>query len=322
MAKKLKILVIRFSSIGDIVLTTPIIRCLKEQLNADVDFLTKDSFKTLLASNPNINRVFHSGVEFEELIKDLKTVGYDHIIDLQNSIRSLKVRSALKVNSFTYSKNRFKRFLLLKFGKDVQKNHVVDRYFSTIETLNVKDDNKGIDYFLNDSTSVNFDTNQDYLTWCIGGTHEPKRLSAEQISKVISKLNKPVVLLGSKGDKELSSKIVELSNSSNLFDFCGETSLEESALLIKESKIVLSNDTGMMHIASAYNAPIISFWGCTKPSLGFYPYQANEKSIQLISSLAEKPCSKHGKKCNFQTDGCIKTIKPQEILEAISKIQS
>lgn len=318
MVKRLRILLIRFSSIGDIVLTTPIIRCLHEQLDADVDFLTKKKFKDLLHNNPKINKIYFPGEDFNQLICRLKENKYDYIVDLQNNIRSFKIRSGLGIKSFTYSKNRFKRFMLLKFGVDAQKNHVVDRYFRSITELKVTNDEKGIDFYTN--KAPNFNLKQDYISWVIGGTYESKRLSPKQISEVISKLDFPVCLLGSKTEKSISSEILKLSQSHTIYDFCGETSIEESAFLISKSILVLSNDTGMMHIASAYDIPIISFWGCTKPSLGFYPYKANNKSVELITPLSKKPCSKHGKKCNFKKEGCIKEISPEKIYETINTI--
>ena len=108
--------------------------------------------------------------------------------------------------------------------------------------------------------------------------------------------------------------------SNNVYDFCGETSIEESAYLIRNSKLVLTNDTGMMHIASAFDTPIISFWGCTKPSLGFSPYMAAKKSKCIITSFSDAPCSKHGKYCKFQSKGCIKEIKPKIIYEAVVRL--
>ena len=253
MAEKLKILIIRYSSIGDIILTTPIIRCLKHQLNADIDFLTKKSFASLLVSNPYINDIHTLNDVNKKLIQILQSNNYDHVVDLQNNLRSLKIRTALKVNNHVYFKSNFKRHLLINFGVDLLKNHVVDRYFNTIKKLNVVNDNKGIDYFINGSPNVEFNTKQEYITWCIGGTHEHKKLSCTQITEVISKLNMPILLIGGPEDKKLGYEIMKKANSDNVYDFCGKTSFEESAYLIKESKLVLTNDTGMMHIASAFN---------------------------------------------------------------------
>lgn len=318
MSKRLRILVIRFSSIGDIVLTTPVIRCLHQQLNADVDFLTKECFKSLLNKNFRINKTYGFSRDLTKLISVLKLNKYDYIVDLQTNVRSFKIRSGLGVKSFTYSKKRFNRLMLLKFGVHKQSDHVVDRYFEAIKELEVTNDQQGIDFYT--QKTANFNLKKSYISWVIGGTYEPKRLSPQQISDVVSRLKVPVYLIGSEAEKNISSEVLRICSSDTIFDFCGKTSIEESAFLISKSDLVLSNDTGMMHIASAYDVPIISFWGCTKPSLGFYPYKANKKSIELISNTSNKPCSKHGKKCNFRKDGCIKEISSNSIYNAIKSI--
>ncbi len=320
MSNKLKILVIRLSSIGDIVLTTPLIRCLKQQANAEIDYLTKRRYKDLLISNPNIREIFCLGEGSKNTLEILRKKEYDLVVDLQNNFRSLKVRLSLGLKSYVFSKENFKRYLLIYFGVDLLKNHIVDRYFKTVEQFGIKNDNQGIDYFLNKDLNVEFNINQDYIAWNIGAAHEPKKLSVTQISAVINQLDIPVVLIGGITEKKMSDKIISTTHSSNVYDFCGDLSFEESAYLIKNSKMVLTNDTGMMHIASAFNSPIISFWGCTKPSLGFHPYMPNEKSEHIIINLSKRPCSKYGKSCRFFEKGCIKKINSSEIYNTIIRL--
>ena len=320
MQEPLKILVIRFSSIGDIILTTPIIRCLKQQLNADVDFLTKTQYHELLTGNPYINKIITTKNSTNFILENLRANSYDVIIDLQNNFRSFKLRLALGVKSYTFSKQNFKRYLLIYFGVDLLKNHVVDRYFKAVADLNVYNDEKGIDYFIKDAPKIDFNINQNYICWCIGGAHSKKKLSALQISHVINNIDLPILLLGGNEDKPLSAEVIKHTKTNNIYDFCGKTTIEESAYLIKESQLVLSNDTGMMHIASAFNVPIISFWGCTRPELGFAPYLPNASSVQLITNKSDRPCSKHGKHCKIQAKGCIKEIDEGIIFKNIKSL--
>ncbi|MAJ90181.1 MAG: hypothetical protein CMD08_02795 [Flavobacteriales bacterium] len=320
MPENIKILVIRFSSIGDIILTTPVVRCLRSQLNAKIDFLTKAAYKQLLVSNPNINEVISLEQHKNDMLKVLRSKEYNFVIDLQSNFRSFKLRLMLGVKSYTFSKDTFKRYILIYFGINLLKNHIVDRYFRAVSKLNVCNDEKGLDYFLSNSMLIDFDVDQDYICWCIGGAHKRKQLSSIQVANVISQLEMPVLLLGSAEEKQLSVDIITNIKSNNVYDFCGETSIEESAYLIRNSKLVLTNDTGMMHIASAFDTPIISFWGCTKPSLGFSPYMAAKKSKCIITSFSDAPCSKHGKYCKFQSNGCIKEIKPKIIYEAVVRL--
>ena len=320
MSKKLKILVVRFSSIGDIILTTPILRCLKSQLNCDIDFLTKRTYQSVLFSNPNIRDIYTLKEKSNDTINFLRNKEYDIIIDLQNNLRSLKIRLALKIKSFVVNKANIKRYILIYFGINLFNNHIVDRYFKTVRHLKVYNDNKGIDYIISNQPKLNFKTDKVYISWCIGGTYEAKKLSVKQIANVINKLNIEVVLIGGADEKKMAAEIIKNTMPKKVYSFCGEISIEESALLIKKSSVFLTNDTGMMHIASAFNIPIISFWGCTKPSLGFSAYMPNKKSENLIVELSKRPCSKHGKYCRFQSKGCIKEIDYATIYKAITSL--
>jgi ADP-heptose:LPS heptosyltransferase len=301
-------------------LTTPIIRCLKDQLDVDIDFLTKDRYQDLIIPNPNIRDVITLD-SMSKTIALLKFREYDFVIDLQNSFRSFIIRSVLAAKSFSFSKYNFRRYLLIYCGINLLNNHIVDRYFTSVDKLNIYNDNKGINYFFaSKKYKIDFNTKQEYVCWCIGGTYENKRLSAMQIINVISQIDIPVLLIGSKSEKKISSKIVNSIHCDNVFDLCGETSIDESAYLMKKSKIVLTNDTGMMHIASAFDIPIISFWGCTKPELGFYAYQSNIKSQNITTSISVKPCSKHGKSCRFTKKGCIKQIDEDLIVTTVKTL--
>jgi len=312
-SNKPKILVIRLSAMGDIVLTTPVIRALNQQLKAKIDFLTKPQYVSLLESNTYINRIFSLNDKVDFLQKNK----YDYVVDLQNNLRSWQIRSKIQTKSFVFNKKTLRRYLLIYFGIDLLKNHVVDRYFATVASLNVVNDNQGLDFNVSSSVKPEFNTSQSYIAWCIGGTHNPKKLSAKQITQVVSKLKIPVVLLGGNNDLDIAKEIINNGECKSVYNFCGKLSVQESSYLIKESKMLLTNDTGMMHIASALKMPIISFWGCTKPSLGFTPYMTDPSSIKIISKRSAKPCSKHGKHCKYGKNGCIKEIDPQLIYDSV-----
>ena len=298
---------------GDIVLTTPVIRALNQQLKAKIDFLTKPQYVSLLEGNTYINRIFSLNDKVDFLQKNK----YDYVVDLQNNLRSWKIRNKIQTKSFVFNKKSLRRYLLIYFGIDLLKNHVVDRYFATVASLNVVNDNQGLDFNVSSSVKPEFNTSQSYIAWCIGGTHNPKKLSAKQITQVVSKLKIPVVLLGGNNDLDIAEEIINNVECKSVYNFCGKLSVQESSYLIKKSKMLLTNDTGMMHIASALKMPIISFWGCTKPSLGFTPYMTDPSSIKIISKRSAKPCSKHGRHCKYGKNGCIKEIDPQLIYDSV-----
>ena len=317
MQKQLKILVIRFSSIGDIILTTPVVRCLKLQTNAKVHYLTKKKYKSLLYSNDYIDQLFLLDNNFNSLLKQLEYECYDYVIDLHNNLRTKYLKLKLNVKAYSLSKDIIKRFLLINFGANLLNNHVVERYFKTIKFLNITDDNKGIDFTLNKEEIIDYNFKQDYLAWCIGGTYNQKKLSVNQIKEVVEKINIPVVFLG--GDKEAfyAQEVVRVSKHQKLVNFCGKLSINQSAYIIKYSKLFLTNDTGLMHIATSFKVPILSFWGCTKPSLGFYTFQPKMLSKNIVAKNSTRPCSRHGNYCRYYKEGCVKTIAPQKIVDNI-----
>ena len=313
-SKSLKILVVRYSSIGDIGLTTPVLRILKNQLNAEVHYLTKKEYSSILKNNPNINKLYSIENSILELRQHLQKEKYDYVIDLHNNLRS----SLLISLGFTvkrYVKSNFKKFLFRNFGINLLKNkHVVDRYLDTISFLNVKNDGKGLEYYIDDQVSLDFDLNQKYIAWAIGGSQIQKQISANQITKISERLNFPIVLIGSEEEKSTGDLIEENCKELVIKNFCGVLDLDQSALIVKHSFCLFSNDTGMMHIGAALNKKIVSFWGCTKPDMGFYPYVNEEKSLLIVSPNSKRQCSKHGDSCRYSKDGCIKLIEIDENL--------
>lgn len=320
MNRKTKILIIRFSSIGDIILTTPVIRCIKLQYkNAELHYLTKYKYKDILLQNPYLDLCHYFDNNFSELIKNLKQEKYDIIIDLHNNMRSKMLRLALATKNYVYNKENFKKFLLINIGLNFSKLHTVDRYFLPLKDLQIKNDNNGLDIFIDDNYNVNFNTSQKYISWCIGGSYENKKLSDEQIVYVCDKLNLPIVFIGGSNENDLAEKIITKSSNNKLYNFCGKINFSESSFLVKKSNLLLTNDTSILHVGSAFKLPTISFWGCTKPELGFRSY-LNPLSYEIRSEY-RRPCSKHGKNCRVLTNGCVKTIKPEIIYKKVKEIE-
>ena len=316
MIKKQKILVIRFSSIGDIILTTPVVRVLKQN-DYIIHFLTKFENISTIENNIFIDKIYVINKSIFEIINDLKNEKYELIVDLHNNIRSNILRIILNIKTLKIRKNNLNKLLYINFGINFLKNqHIVDRNLNTISSLiNYKIDNKGLDFFIDSKTSKNYILNYTYIVWSLAGSHQNKKLNFNIINEVLSKIKTPIVFIGGQDDFDLADKLLK-SNNKALYNFCGKTTLNESALIINNSVLLLSNDTGMMHIGSALKKPIISFWGCTKPTLGFYPYQTNNFSQLIISKKYDRPCSRHGQRCRGKNK-CISSITPDEILNKI-----
>ena len=319
-----KVLIIRFSSIGDIVLTSPIIRCIKNQKKCIIHFLTKQKYIELISYNPYLDKVFC----LESFDYNLNRHRYNLVIDLQKNLKSFFVGQFIKEKFqskyVTFNKKNIEKWLLVNFKKDYLKNeHIVTRYFFALRKLNLMNDGKGLDYFINpDLVEKNIPTSftfkQPFYVWIIGGSYENKKISAEQIIGVCSKISEPVLFLGGGEEKKTAKKICKAVERSNFYNLCGVLNYDQSAYIIKNSSLVLTNDTGFMHVASSFKKKIISFWGCTKPSLGMFPYKV-DFNIQIIGNTKKIPCSKLGDRCRKKRI-CIKQIRVNDILNAIKKL--
>ena len=311
-----KFLIIRFSSIGDIVLTTPVVRCLKQQFpDAEVHYVTKKSYKMLLENNPYIDTVFTLEKSLNDLVKQLKSEDYDYVIDLHNNLRTSLIKFRLGVKSFSFDKLNFQKWLLVKFKKDfMPKIHIVDRYMKTVESLGVKNDNKGLDYFIPEKDEVPMDWlpeshQNNYAVYAIGGQHETKKLPLHKMLELCQTIKLPLVLIGGKEDAVIGEQLSVSIKNSPIFDTCGKMNLNQSASIIQKAEIVYTHDTGMMHVASALKKKVISIWGSTVPEFGMYPYQTDYEVIEN-KDLNCRPCSKIGySKCPLGHFKCMNELK-------------
>ena len=300
----MKFLVIRFRSIGDIVLTTPVVRCLKQQMpDAEIHYLTKFSFHKVIASNPYIDKFFYLQDDWDLIVHELKEENYDYIIDLHHNLRTLKLKKELKVKSFAFNKLNIEKWLLtnLKINRlpDV---HIVDRYMDTLKTFGIKNDGKGLDYFIPKDEEIK---QQDlphshsvgYIGLVIGAAHATKKLPVHQLKELCLSLDHPIVLLGGPEDKIIADEVASVDNI-KIYNACGKFSINESADLVLKAKLIITHDTGLMHIAAAFKKPVISIWGNTVPDFGMEAYYGSNNQIPnskfQITNLRCRPCSKIG----------------------------
>lgn len=302
----MKILIIRFSSIGDIVLTTPVMRCLKNQLGATVHYLTKKQNKSLVEHNPNIDKIHvleDSGLL--QLIEILRQEKYDHIIDLHHNIRTALIKFCLFRPSHTFAKLNFQKWLMVNFKKGGPCQHIVDRYLETCSHLGVKNDGKGLDFFWDKTKERYFNQQLDnlclvpfnYTVLAIGAAHFTKRIPLVKLKELVTVLSGKILIIGGKDELSIANELMELKNP-NLISGVGKLSLDGSAFVISKALKVVSPDTGMMHIAAAFQKPIISVWGSTVPEFGMTPYYATKtekkNSVVEVQGLSCRPCSKIG----------------------------
>ena len=321
----MKILIIRFSSIGDIVLTSPIIRCVKNQLaNSEVHYLTKNSFKEILSSNPFVSKIYTIEKEVSEVINQLKEEKYDLIIDLHDNIRSHQVSSALKTKTVRYNKQRFKRFLLTAFKINLLNNHVVDRYFTAVKKLNVINDGKGLDYFIPEKDEIPpanlpFTHLAGFCVIVVGAKHFTKTIPLDKLKELCEKITIPIMLIGGLEDAYTGTQLEAIDNF-KIYNACGKFNINQSASIIKKAKFVITGDTGMMHIAAALNKRIISIFGGTEKRLGFTPYNTNTSQNVMIenTNLSCRPCHKHGlPACPKNHFKCMNELDMQKVIDVL-----
>lgn len=326
-----KLLIVRFSSIGDIVLTTPVIRCVKQQWHGDVEvhYITKRQYAFLLEQNPYVDRIHTIERSTNEIIEELRDIGFDYIIDLHHNARSFFLKRKLKpALAFAFNKLNREKWLLVNFGINQLPNvHIVDRYLETLKAFKIENDKRGLDYFLPEADKVEMDKlppefQSGYLTFVIGGQHRGKKLPPEKIARLCSELQYPVVLLGGKEDEDAAAKILSLQTGKT-WNAVGKFNFNQSASLIDQSVAVISHDTGLMHVAAAFKKPVISVWGGTVPEFGMSPYLPGEGShIVEPRHLKKRPCSKLGNRCKYKPCRCVEEVSEHEIVEHAIRIVS
>ncbi|MEO6948265.1 MAG: glycosyltransferase family 9 protein [Ginsengibacter sp.] len=296
----MKILIIRFSSIGDIVLTTPVIRCLRKRFpEAVIHYLTKEKYGQILLPNPYLDKVLFLSDNLDETISEIRSELYDYVIDLHHNLRTLRIRKALKKIKFhSFPKLNIEKWIYTNFKLNVMPaKHIVDRYLETVSEMGVVNDGMGLDFFIPEEDKVKredlpFSHIHGYIAMVIGAAHYTKRLPPEKLKELVTKIDFPIVLLGSKEDAE-NGDFIASDEPVKIYNACGKFSLTESADIIRNSKLVISHDTGLMHIAAAFEKTILSVWGNTVPSFGMVPYKTRYEVFQ-INNLLCRPCTKTG----------------------------
>lgn len=318
----MKILVIRFSSIGDVLLTTPVVRCLKRQLRGcEVHVLTKQQNAALFNGNPYVDRVVvlpqspmdtassakTRGSGLSLLMTSLQAEHYDAVVDLHNNHRSRYVRRRLRRsgcgNVMVYRKENFHKFLYILTKHDFMTGaHVVDRYLAAVAPLGVVADGGGLDLFVSPADEGENSWHRDialygrpYVVIACGAQHATKRLPDEVLPLLANHLAedpnpRTAVLVGGADD---AIRIGSIAMPANVVNLCGRTTLPQVARVIQGASAVITPDSAMLHFASALNVPVVAVWGSTVPSFGFSPYAVQHTNFQV--PLSCRPCSRAGR---------------------------
>ena len=320
-----KILVIRFSSIGDIVLTTPVLRRLFAAYpGASIDYCVKPAFVPLVNTSPYLNTV---------CTPDAPPRGhYDMVIDLQNNLRSRSLVKAISCDRvYRYRKQNWKKLLLVRTGLNLfdSKDSVVDRYMASFEEQKIDSDQRGCELWLSEddrSFAASFSNGDGLrLAVCFGANHftkrYPPRKFASVIESVLGELQLRVFLLGATEDTRQADEIFAALSpvaSSRVMNLSGKTSLKQSAAVLEACDAVLTNDTGLMHIASAFRKQLFVLFGSSVAEFGFFPYNTPYVLFE-VADLACRPCSHIGRdSCPKGHFRCMMDIPEQLVAKKIT----
>lgn len=317
-----EILVIRFSSIGDIVLCTPVFRLLKKKYpQANITFLTKQKFAKLLQGNPYIDQIACWDNQEDRNALTLKS--FDAVVDLHSNLRSLIVKLRFwQVPSVAVKKRNFYKFLFtLTKWKRFSVNSIVSRSIEILQPFGIEYDNQGLDFKASDAENLGL-IDGNYAVVVLGGTYATKRIPENKLEEFFAKLQKiKVVLIGGTEEAELGMRLAD-KFPSNVMSMCGKLGINESASVIQSSKVVISSDTGMAHIAAALGKPIGLIWGNTSKEYGMSPVM--KQGIELkdfeVEGLGCWPCSKLGyTECPKGHFSCMQGQKMDEVGKFVEK---
>jgi len=320
------ILLIRFSSIGDIVLTEALIRVLRKKYpEANLIYLTKAVYKPLLENNPAITKIITINKRAGEAVEELKNYSIDLILDLHKNYRSTFIKLVLGKPSYSVFKCNLKKWRMVNLKTNEFVSPVALRYIETAKKLELEYDGNGVNYYLPAQVDLTFfDLPKQYFVIAIGGKYKTKCMHPTLINAIINELKLPVVILGGNTEKEIALQIK--SNTNYIINLTDKTSIHQSAAIIKNSVAVISNDTGLMHIASAFKKPLAVVWGNTTPNLGFAPfYPDNQQTLfkNFEVALSCRPCSKIGyNKCPKKHFNCMNMQSPSAIAAFINSFIS
>ena len=327
-----RFLIIRLSSIGDIILTTPLLRALRNAFpNAMIDFLVKGEFSELLLNNPHIDNVHTINSEngMNEIFKWRKIIknnGYTSILDLHRSIRSILMTSWQRgVELGKLNKKAFKRFLLVKSGINLYKQirPVTQRYFEAAVKYDLIDDGLGSELFHDGKIPneiKNFLEKKNIIVMAPGAGYLTKRWPPEYFAqladKLIEKNKSEIFLIGSVSDRAICREIEKCMNN-YVHDLSGNYSLLETSAIIDASDAVIANDTGMMHVAVSQKKPVLAFFGSSTEELGFFPYSDNSRVLEN-NNLNCRPCSHVGRNsCPKGHFRCMKDLSPEMAYDSL-----
>lgn len=320
MKGKRKILLVRFSSMGDIILTTPVIRATRNSFpDAEIHFATKASFAELMHNCPYLHRVWALEDDFSTFASALRAENFDVVLDLHHNLRSCRLAWELGIPVFRFPKLNLKKWLFTNFKWDIlPEQHIVERYALPLVQAGGRPDEAGLEVWIPETVQqatslqrASF-TSGPLIAGVLGGTFATKKWPAEYHAALYNLIGLPVVLLGGSDEME-AARTIRANLKVPVLDLTGHATLDQAFAWIRMSKFVITHDTGLMHAAAALQVPSVVIWGNTTPRFGMEPYRSPHINIGR-EDVSCRPCSKLGHdacpKGHFE---CMRKIQPEDI---------
>lgn len=324
-----KILIIRLSSLGDILLATPMIRSIQRQFpEKKIHFLLRSEFESVLVNNHFLEKIFlftRNDEENKKLIKELKREKYDLVVDLQHNLRSAVICNKLRIKTIKFNKRDKAKLLLVKFKINLLKNapRMPVRYAGLFDDLHL--DDEGLGLITLNAPSPLFDPNKKYIGFAPGSRHFTKMWPREyyiELGKMLNNDGYTIALFGGKDDRLVCAEIAAKIDS---IDLSNKNDLLQTAVDMKKCSGIVCNDSGMMHTACAADVKVLAIFGSTVKEFGFTPYFGKESELltkYLVmenKSLSCRPCTHIGRdKCPKTHFKCMLEITPQLVYNNIN----
>jgi len=325
----LKILIIRLSSIGDVILTTPVIKAFKEKYpDSQIDFLVLSQFKDAISGNPYLEKIhlFDKNKDdgygkIKEFSKELKEENYDYVFDLHDKMRSRIISKSLGVKTFRYKKRKFWKSILVKLGLIKYKvdNTIIKNYFGAFEAFDLEYKGEDLGFYFEDMDLEKVKEWKNYGVIAPGASQNTKKWPVEYYGELAEKLylkyKKPLLIIGGKEDQKLA-QIIKDKAKDGVIDLTGKLNLKESGALLSQSSYLLCNDSAPFHMGRSFKILAFVFFGPTSPGM----FEFNHTDNLIYNNEICSPCSLHGGKiCPKGHFNCMKKILPEKVMGIIQE---
>lgn len=329
----MKVLIIRLSSIGDIILTTAVLKVFKEKYpESEVDFLVLDKFKDAISLCPYVDNLIlfdkkkHDGLlNLIKFSKKLEKNNYDYVIDIHSKFRSKIITKVFKylynVKTVSYKKRAFWKSILvnMKLIKYKVDNTIVKNYFSAFKDFDLEYQGEQLNFSFENGLEQKFIEYKDYFVFAPGASKETKKWTEDNFGNLANllykKYKKKILLIGSKEDIDKCNRINLISKDSCI-NLAGKLTLKESGALLSVAKALITNDSGPFHIARGVACRSFAIFGPTSPEM----FDFDKNSILIYKNSNCSPCSLHGDKiCPKGHFDCMKNLNYKKVYDIVCK---